>query len=70
MTEKKDHPGRSTHPTDSPAMPIHVRPATEADVPALVPLLIRLKRWEDGASWEEFYAIYHPLVFGAAAQAG
>ncbi|MCI4339880.1 MAG: GNAT family N-acetyltransferase [Thermoplasmata archaeon] len=44
MTEKKDHPGRSTHPTDSPAMPIHVRPATEADVPALVPLLIRLKR--------------------------
>ena len=44
MTEKKDHPARATHPSDAPTMPIHVRPATEADVPALVPLLIRLKR--------------------------
>jgi ribosomal protein S18 acetylase RimI-like enzyme len=46
MTEKKDHPGAraSTHPSESPTMPIHVRTATEADVAALVPLLVRLKR--------------------------
>ncbi len=30
--------------TESPAVPIHVRLAKEADLPALVPLLLRLKR--------------------------
>ncbi len=44
MTEKKEHPARSTHPSEAMTMPIHVRPATESDVPGLVPLLIRLKR--------------------------
>jgi ribosomal protein S18 acetylase RimI-like enzyme len=37
----------SAHPTatpDGPSMPIHLRPAREADIPALVPLLLRLKR--------------------------
>lgn len=29
---------------DGPPPPIHVRPAREADIPALVPLLLRLKR--------------------------
>lgn len=31
-------------PNDTPTVPIHLRPARAADVPALVPLLIRLKR--------------------------
>jgi len=31
-------------PGESPSVPIHLRPAREADVPALVPLLLRLKR--------------------------
>lgn len=45
MTEKKEHQARPvTHPSESPTMPIHVRAATEADVGALVPLLVRLKR--------------------------
>ncbi|HXQ93850.1 MAG TPA: GNAT family N-acetyltransferase [Thermoplasmata archaeon] len=45
MTEKKEHPARAaTHLSESPTMPIHVRVASEADVAALVPLLVRLKR--------------------------
>jgi ribosomal protein S18 acetylase RimI-like enzyme len=44
MTEKKDPQAHDpTHPIE-PSMPIHVRLATEADVPALAPLLVRLKR--------------------------
>jgi len=39
MTEHHTAP-----PSDSPSMPINLRPATAADVPALVPLLVRLKR--------------------------
>jgi ribosomal protein S18 acetylase RimI-like enzyme len=31
-------------PSESPTVPIHLRPARAADVPALVPLLLRLKR--------------------------
>ncbi len=31
-------------PTETPAVPIHVRLAKAADIPALVPLLLRLKR--------------------------
>ena len=35
----------AAHPTTSPtAPPIHLRPATAGDIPALVPLLVRLKR--------------------------
>ncbi len=30
--------------SDGPSVPIHLRPARETDVPALVPLLLRLKR--------------------------
>lgn len=36
--------GRSAGPGDTPTVPIHLRPARDADVPALVPLLLRLKR--------------------------
>ncbi|MCI4326502.1 MAG: GNAT family N-acetyltransferase [Thermoplasmata archaeon] len=36
MTQEKSHPAET--------LPIHLRPATAKDVPALVPLLIRLKR--------------------------
>jgi ribosomal protein S18 acetylase RimI-like enzyme len=43
MTEKKESSAHASHPTE-PSMPIHVRPATEADVPALAGLLVRLKR--------------------------
>jgi ribosomal protein S18 acetylase RimI-like enzyme len=31
-------------PSETPTLPIHLRPARAADVPALVPLLLRLKR--------------------------
>ena len=31
-------------PNENPTIPIHLRPARAADVPALVPLLLRLKR--------------------------
>jgi len=31
-------------PSENPSVPIHLRPAREADIPALVPLLLRLKR--------------------------
>ena len=31
-------------PSDTPTVPIHLRPARAADIPALVPLLLRLKR--------------------------
>jgi ribosomal protein S18 acetylase RimI-like enzyme len=31
-------------PAETPSVPIHLRPARPADVPALVPLLLRLKR--------------------------
>ncbi len=31
-------------PTEAPTAPIHLRPAREADIPSLVPLLLRLKR--------------------------
>ncbi|MGP8078185.1 MAG: N-acetyltransferase family protein [Thermoplasmata archaeon] len=39
----------AAHPPDptaakAPAAPIHLRPAREADIPAIVPLLLRLKR--------------------------
>jgi len=45
MKENREPAARAAaHPTEAPTMPIHVRPSTEADIPALVPLLVRLKR--------------------------
>jgi ribosomal protein S18 acetylase RimI-like enzyme len=42
MTASND---TSVHgPKEPPSIPIHLRPAREGDVPALVPLLLRLKR--------------------------
>jgi ribosomal protein S18 acetylase RimI-like enzyme len=40
-SEPNPHPSATP---DGPSMPIHLRAAREADVPALVPLLLRLKR--------------------------
>src|SRR5208282_4751827 len=37
-------PPTTPGPTDSTSIPIHLRPARAADVSALVPLLLRLKR--------------------------
>jgi len=37
-------PGAAGASTDRATRPVHVRPAREADIPALVPLLLRLKR--------------------------
>ena len=34
----------SSGPNETPSVPIHLRPARAGDVPALVPLLLRLKR--------------------------
>jgi ribosomal protein S18 acetylase RimI-like enzyme len=40
-----NEPGASPGgPSETPAIPIHLRPARAADVPAIVPLLLRLKR--------------------------
>jgi ribosomal protein S18 acetylase RimI-like enzyme len=45
MNEKPDHGTRApSHPTETPDRTIQLRLATEADVPSLVPLLVRLKR--------------------------
>lgn len=33
-------------------------------------LLFRLRDWKDSASWEEFYRLYHRLVFGLASRTG
>ncbi len=38
------NPPVSPAPSESPSVPIHLRPARPADIPALVPLLLRLKR--------------------------
>jgi len=42
MNATSDAPGAG--PSDTPTVPIHLRPARPSDVPALVPLLLRLKR--------------------------
>jgi ribosomal protein S18 acetylase RimI-like enzyme len=42
MTATND--AASGGPSDAPSVPIHLRPARPADIPALVPLLLRLKR--------------------------
>ena len=56
MTDKHEHaPKAPTHPTEgSPSTPLHLRAATEADVEALAPLLVRLKRLN-----EEFDPLLH-----------
>ncbi|MGA8604780.1 MAG: GNAT family N-acetyltransferase [Thermoplasmata archaeon] len=36
--------GHAGGPGDSPSVPIHLRPARDSDVSALIPLLLRLKR--------------------------
>jgi len=33
-------------------------------------LLIRLKNWNDGASWHEFYQIYEKMIYETAIKAG
>ena len=33
-------------------------------------LLFRLRDWQDAASWEEFYRLYHKLVFSLAQRSG
>ncbi|HKS59296.1 MAG TPA: GNAT family N-acetyltransferase [Thermoplasmata archaeon] len=44
MSQGKTDHGGARHETENSTAPIRVRPATESDVPALVPLLVRLKR--------------------------
>jgi RNA polymerase sigma-70 factor (ECF subfamily) len=39
---------------------VHTRPS----------LLFRLRDWQDAASWEEFYRLYHKLVFSLALRSG
>jgi len=36
--------GRGSAPTETPTVPIHLRPARDSDLSALLPLLLRLKR--------------------------
>jgi ribosomal protein S18 acetylase RimI-like enzyme len=44
VTAAGDATAGGTAPGDAPSLPIHLRPAKPSDVPALVPLLLRLKR--------------------------
>lgn len=44
MSSNGDGSGRPSGPGESPSVPIHLRPARDQDVAALVPLLLRLKR--------------------------
>ena len=44
MSGTSEGGGRAGGPGGSPSVPIHLRPARDSDVPALVPLLLRLKR--------------------------
>jgi len=44
MSTNGEGGGRGGGPGESPSVPIHLRPARDSDVPALVPLLLRLKR--------------------------
>jgi len=39
-------------------------------VPTRRSLLSRLKNWDDQKSYQDFYEIYHPLIYGAAVKAG
>src|ERR1035438_4001830 len=38
-------------------------------VPTRRSLLSRLKHWDDQKSYQDFYDIYHPLIYGAAMKA-
>jgi ribosomal protein S18 acetylase RimI-like enzyme len=44
MTQSKERPTESTRPSHDATAPVHLRRATPADIPALAPLLVRLKR--------------------------
>lgn len=44
MSTPTESPKHHPHPTGAPPPPVKVRPATEADLPALANLLLRLKR--------------------------
>jgi ribosomal protein S18 acetylase RimI-like enzyme len=44
MTATKERPSESARPSHDVTAPVHLRRATAADIPALAPLLVRLKR--------------------------
>ena len=44
MSGDAEGAGRSSGPGEGPSVPIHLRPARDSDVAALIPLLLRLKR--------------------------
>jgi len=44
MSGESGSGSRASGPTDAASVPIHMRPARDADIAALVPLLLRLKR--------------------------
>ena len=44
MTGTEEKGSHASGPGEAPAVPIHLRPARESDISALVPLLLRLKR--------------------------
>ena len=45
------------------------QPADEL-IPTRATLLVRLKDWQDQASWQEFFDTYWKLIYGVARQAG
>jgi RNA polymerase sigma-70 factor (ECF subfamily) len=49
---------------------MHPEPSHGHSVHTRASLLFRLRDWQDAASWEEFYRLYHKLVFGLALRAG
>ena len=44
--------------------------ASDEFIPTRQSLLVRLKNWEDQASWKDFFETYWRLIYGAALKAG
>ena len=39
-------------------------------IPTRATLIQRLKNWQDQASWQDFFDIYSPLIYGVARKRG
>jgi len=50
--------------------PIIMAPRFEDSIPTRHSLLLRLKQWDDTASWREFFETYWELIYNVARKAG
>src|SRR5262249_9061412 len=58
------------NPCLSPITMVNSLMARDEPIPTRVSLLQRLRNMEDQRSWDEFYEIYHDLIFSVARRAG